>query len=214
MISPCRVCRFVLFMLVGAGVLVVVILNAVRYFSSRSWVETRGIVVSHVLKSESGARSSTTYDCHVRYSYTVDGKKMLSTRASISQEVGNRVLCEKQERMPKPRILPVFYNPRRPSESTSDLKLNTDILALTVSLSVIFFSVGCTGVVGGFQSKMLRSALVICAVYSICCGSLALGISVDSVIRGNKSSYVSLSVGLLFILVGLGYFLYICVLAA
>jgi hypothetical protein len=145
--SGCLVPFFGIFFLVGLAAFYFATLRpAVRYFASRSWLETTCTVLSSQVGEHSGS-DSTTYSVDIVYTYIVDGRSYQSDRygflgGSSSGRAGKEEIVG---RYPPGARVPCWFDPNHPEQAVLSREPSAEWLFGLIPLA--FVLIGAAGVV-------------------------------------------------------------------
>ena len=117
---------FVVFFGAFFAIMVTVKLREVR--AASRWPSVSGEIVSARSSAKEVTTHHATYDenedktekrnfARITYKYVVGGKKYVSSRISIGEDLGNDDVQAKLERYPKGRVVEVFYDPAKPGKA-------------------------------------------------------------------------------------------------
>lgn len=138
------------------------------YVDAREWTKTQATIQDlqlheHPQYGDDGARTGSTYICHVKYGYTANGLKRISNAIDIWGTNGNRALCDFLASRKKTSC---YYNPIQDTESVLDRNLHIGRLARRITLS--FMGGSATAF---FAAVAVHDALDEVAWTPRCCGA-------------------------------------------
>ena len=112
---------------------------------SKTWSKTQGkIVTSEVAKREIDTYTPFRY-AKVIYNYTVNGTEFNSDRLTFGvQEIrdsGEHWIKQTLDKYPLGKVVDVYYNPRNPSKSVLDKRMNIRVFGFTL-LGILFYVIG------------------------------------------------------------------------
>lgn len=105
---------------------------------------TRSEVVASTTQRD--GRPTTSYRAAIRYEYGVDGRQLHGARVRWNDlfQIGwsaSRAKADVQ-RYRRGSLVPVHYDPDRPSQAFLDLDYTNDFIVLTIALAVVSFAIG------------------------------------------------------------------------
>lgn len=169
---------------------IAVLPSQIHYLRSACWVKTEGTVGHHHLTSLRDYDGGTSHHCHVSYWFIVDGKNFSGNRASLQGKMGSYLMCQMLSKMQPPKKRPVFYNPRRPAESSLELHMNFSYAAFGTLVHVPFFVLSLILLLGPVSLVMDETKAIIIwilsSVYSLSLGGLLMETSVEGIRRGDR----------------------------
>lgn len=132
-------------------------------------------------------------------------KNFTDDKVRLDGNLGSQRLCALLDDLPPPKKVPVFYNPRLPTENSLDRTMDVVMLAVGVNGLLIVFMLGFFFLTVALEEGCrVRKVLfrLGAAVYCFFSGGLLVAVAGVSIRNGNKIAAVSLVWGFVVVLVG------------
>ncbi len=206
---------FLIFAVATGGLVYQATLDVNLYWSTRDWVRTNATMTFVHLTRDDRITSTdppvtvVTFQCSVRYNYTVAHRTYTGNRSTILFRYGGRALCDG---LSVHDTTPCYYAPTRPADSVLSLRFASWRTTLCLVCGFFASCYGLYGIERGFwdvdvavQQRGLPPHCVVFAGLFAALSSVALiTISVHGLSPDNLSFYASLVVGVLFAVAALG----------
>jgi len=134
---------FAILCYIAIGIGILICIHVVRSYrewkTAVHWPHTKGEVVDSQIafhsSSSEGSPGEPRYFIRVRYQYTVNGRKYLSRRISLTRQT---ITCQyrstaeiiQKQQYGQGQTIRVYYNPDKPQSATLDKSVNNKVLLL------------------------------------------------------------------------------------